>query len=205
MTNQADRLGKTKPDGEAPRVEFQDLYKSMQPKIFNYLSRIVSHDEAEDLTQEVFDKVSRNLKGFRGKSKPSTWVYRIATHTAIDRLRSVSRKSAPPLSEIKDFQPADASILSQPPAPDEMVVSREMNACINEFIDALPLNYKTILILSELEGFTTRELADALDISAANAKVRLHRARAALKKALESGCDFYYNDNNALACDRKQS
>ncbi|HCY86063.1 MAG TPA: RNA polymerase subunit sigma-24 [Desulfobacteraceae bacterium] len=192
----------------ASKNEFQDIYTSLQPKILNYLSRLLGPEEAEDLTQEVFDKVSRNLKKFKGKSKPSTWVYRIATNTAIDKLRSAERKqsgNASSLSENTNTPTAASSILPEPPAPDEMVVAREMNACINEFIDALPLNYRTILVLSELEGFSTRELADAFGISPSNAKVRLHRARAALKKALEAGCDFYYNDKNALACDRKQS
>jgi RNA polymerase sigma-70 factor, ECF subfamily len=79
-----------------------------------------------------------------------------------------------------------------------------MSDCINEYIDALPSNYKTVLVLSDLEGLANKEVAEILGISEDNAKIRIHRARTRLKKALKSGCDFYYTEENALACDRRQ-
>ena len=72
------------------RISFKDIYEEYQPKILHYLSRLVGHHEAEDTFQEVFEKVNRGLEGFRGQSKLSTWIYRIATNTALDRLRSPS-------------------------------------------------------------------------------------------------------------------
>jgi len=74
----------------------------------------------------------------------------------------------------------------------------------NEFFDRLPLDYRTIIILNELEGFTNKEIAEILQISLDTVKIRLHRARAQLKKSLESGCDFYLDGDSELACDRKQ-
>ena len=79
-----------------------------------------------------------------------------------------------------------------------------MSECVREFVDRLPTDYRTVLILNELEGFTNKEIADILQISLDTAKIRLHRARAKLKKALEDGCDFYHDDRSELACDRKQ-
>jgi RNA polymerase sigma-70 factor (ECF subfamily) len=76
-----------------------------------------------------------------------------------------------------------------------------MQSCIREFVDRLPEDYRTIIILNELEGFTNRELADILQISLTATKIRLHRARAQLKQ----GCDFYHDEQSELACDRKQS
>jgi RNA polymerase sigma-70 factor (ECF subfamily) len=71
-------------------LEFQKIYDAFQPKILRYLIRLVGENEAEDVTQEIFVKVSQALENFRGESKLSTWLYRIATHAALDRLRSPS-------------------------------------------------------------------------------------------------------------------
>jgi RNA polymerase sigma-70 factor (ECF subfamily) len=94
---------------------------------------------------------------------------------------------------------------NRPDSPDRQVIRDEMSECIREFVDRLPPDYRTIITLNELEGFTNSEIAEILDISLETAKIRLHRARAKLKESLESGCDFYLDDSSELACDRKQS
>jgi len=84
------------------------------------------------------------------------------------------------------------------------VIQKEMRECINEYIDRMPSDYKTVIVLSDLEGLANKEIAEILDISLDNVKIRLHRARTKLKAVLNEACDFYYTDQNALACDRKQ-
>ena len=79
-----------------------------------------------------------------------------------------------------------------------------MRQCINEYIETLPPDYKTVIVLSELEELADKEIAEILDITLENVKVRLHRARAKLKAILDEACEFYYTDKNTLACDRKQ-
>ena len=69
-------------------VDFSQIYEEFKPKILHYLTRLTGQQEAEDIAQEVFDKASRGLKSFKGESKLSTWLYRIATNTAVDRMRS---------------------------------------------------------------------------------------------------------------------
>lgn len=71
-------------------LEFQRVYETFQPKIYRYLTSLVGEEEAEDLTQEVFAKVSQSLADFRGESQLSTWLYRIATNAGIDRMRTRS-------------------------------------------------------------------------------------------------------------------
>ena len=71
---------------------FSDIYDEYQAKILRYLKRLVGELEAEELTQVVFEKISRNLNSFKGDSKLSTWIYRIATNTALDKLKSSSFK-----------------------------------------------------------------------------------------------------------------
>jgi len=88
---------------------------------------------------------------------------------------------------------------------DQTVIRKEMSECIREFIDKLPSDYKTVILLSDLEGFENKEIADILQVSLDTVKIRLHRARAKLKEILNEGCDFYHNEQNVFACDRKPS
>ena len=67
-------------------IDFNEVYEEFHPKILHYLSRLTNPHEAEDIAQEVFEKVNRSLRNFKGESKLSTWLYRIATNTAIDRM-----------------------------------------------------------------------------------------------------------------------
>lgn len=186
------------------KVDFQEVYKEFQQKILHYVSRLTGHYEAEDITQEVFEKVSRSLADFKGESKLSTWLYRIATNTALDRLRSPSYKRA---SDELPNETEDREALTghRKPPVDQKLIRKEMSECVREFIDKLSPDYRTVIILSELEGFKNREIADILQVSLDTVKIRLHRARAGLKKELDNGCDFYHNEQNILACDRKSS
>ena len=191
----------------ATECEFINIYNEYYIKIIQYLSRIVGPNDAEDLAQDVFNKLCRNLGGFKGKSKLSTWIYRIATNVAIDRSRSASYKQASvniPLEDTSGFGIENAGRTSGPSAVDQVVIRKEMSECVTEYIDKLPLNYRLVLVLSEIKGLSNQEIADILEISIDNVKIRLHRARAELKTALNEGCDLYYNEQNTLACDRKQ-
>jgi RNA polymerase sigma-70 factor (ECF subfamily) len=80
-----------------------------------------------------------------------------------------------------------------------------MSECVQEYIDKLSPEHKTVIVLSEIEGFTNREIGDILQVSLDTVKIRLHRARASLKKLLDEACDFYHNEQDILACDRKSS
>lgn len=79
-----------------------------------------------------------------------------------------------------------------------------MSDCVREFVDRLPPEYRTVIVLKEVEGLTNREIADILEISVDASKIRLHRARAQLKQLLSDGCEFYIDERSVLACDRKQ-
>ena len=186
---------------------FSDIYREFYPKITHYLTRLVGEHEAEDVAQTVFEKVNNNLSTFKGESKISTWVFKIATNAALDRLRSPSYKRTPsgPQAPVQLQSVENIEMANRPVSPDQKVIRDEMSDCIREFVDRLPPDYRTILILNELEGFSNREIAEILQISLETAKIRLHRARAKLKESLESGCDFYLDEKSELACDRKQS
>jgi len=190
-----------------PEYDFKKIYDEYYQRIVQYLIRIVGPNDAEDIAQDVFNKINSGLGRFQGKSKLSTWIYRIATNTMIDRLRSAAYKHATVHNAIEgtaDPKAQSAWEDHKPPATDQVVIRKEMSECVNEFIDNLPPDYKTVIVLSELEGLANKEIAEILGISLNNVKTRLHRARAELKTALNEGCDFYHDERNTLACDRKQ-
>lgn len=189
--------------------DFRSIHDKYRPRVLRYLARMVNKKEAEDLTQDVFVRVERALPDFRGDSSLSTWIYRVATNVARDRLRQPSFKrmvsaeeSGDPVSERKPEPEArDIWKDKKPKTAEDQLVQKEMNACIREFIEALPGNYKSVLVLSELEELKNREIAEILGISTDTVKIRLHRARLRLKQKLESGCSFYRNEENELSCD----
>jgi RNA polymerase sigma-70 factor (ECF subfamily) len=187
---------------------FSEIHKAFQPRIQSYLSRMVGEHEAEDLTQEVLVKISRSLKDFRGDSQLSTWIYRVAANTALDRLRQknnpgdltnqLTEKMAGTGEEETDLWTGE-----EHPSLDQQIIRQEMNGCIRQIIDTLPADYRTVIVLSELEGLSDREVAEVLGITLQTVKIRLHRARAKLKKELSSSCVFYRDERNEFACDRK--
>jgi len=190
-------------------LKFQDVYNEFHNKIHRYLQRMLGNDEADDATQEVFIKVDKGLKEFQGRSELSTWIYRIATHTALDKLRRrtnrESRKKISLHEGTDQSQGADSSICAEDTSlsAEREAIRGEMNECIREFVDRLPESYRTVVILSELKELKDQEIAGILGISLEAAKIRLHRARTRLKAMLEAGCDFYHDENSNLACDRK--
>lgn len=188
--------------------DFKQLHTRYRPKIHRYLCRLAGENEAEDLCQEVFVKVERNLTSFRNEAQLSTWLYRIATNSFYDRLRSPSfkQKSKEYPIEIDDntLEKRDFTSQQQKPGIDQQVIRDEMNACIRGYIDQLPENYRTVLLLSEEEGFKNREIAEILQVSLDNVKIRLHRAKAKLKVSLQGNCDFYLDERSEISCDRKQ-
>lgn len=196
------------------KLDFQNIYQTFHPKIKRYLSRLVGEAEAEDLAQDVFIKVNQKLKTFSGESRVlSTWLYRIATNVALDRLRSPSFQKMVRNRPSKDSV-AEGEIATEvkvvwtgmkTPSVEQQLIRKEMNDCIRNFVEKLPENYKTILVLSELEGLKNQEIAEILGLTLDTVKIRLHRARAKLKKELETHCNFYRDERNELACDLKSA
>ncbi len=194
------------PDGDS-LPDFETLHGKYRPKVLRYVTRYVGAEDAEELTQEIFFKISRGLKQFRGEADLSTWIYRIATNTAVDRLRSTAhrpgRATADPLLTETVTENAVGLSPTPPDRPDREVARQEMTQCIRDVMDTLSEDYTSVLALRELEGFTNREIADILQITLSNVKIRLHRARLKLREALESRCVLYRDERNELACDKK--
>lgn len=164
---------------------------ALRPRILRYLTRLVGAPEAEDLVQTVLLKASEGLAAFRHDASLATWVYRIATNVGMDRLRA-----AP-------CPPVDDPVEMHAPSAEAAVIRQETNACIREFVERLPQRQKVVLVLSEFEGFTNAEIAAVLGVSLDNVKIRLHRARAKLRRTLGAACVLSHDVADELVCDRR--
>ena len=148
-----------------------------------------NEDDARDCLQDAFIQAYRAIGKFEGRSSLGSWLHRIVVNAALMKLRG--RKSRPEQS-IEDLMPAfDAENCRVEPmwqieeSVEAMIGRREVRDIVLASIDKLPESYRTVLLLRDIEEYTTTEVAETLGINRGAVKVRLHRARAALKKLLE--------------------
>jgi RNA polymerase sigma factor (sigma-70 family) len=183
---------------------FRMLYDANHQRVTRLLGRIVGPQDAEDLTQAVFAKAAKALPEFRGDALASTWLYRIATNVASDWLRGRAAREAKVTAQLAEAlnheageSAVDAPFSEMHASPDQELVRKDIADRIRAEIGQLPEIHRDVLILGQLGGLTDGEVAQTLGITAGNAKVRLHRARQELKKAIGARCDFYRTE---LSC-----
>jgi RNA polymerase sigma-70 factor (ECF subfamily) len=125
-------------------------------------------------------------------------VYRIASNRAVDRLRTRSSRRLSEVPLMSEHRATD-----RPSDGEHLVFRKEMRECLDQFIDKLPPNYRSVFVLSEYEELTNPEIAAAVGISLDAVKVRLHRARRLLQAELLSRCNFSRDARNELVCEPK--
>lgn len=146
---------------------------------------------AEDVVQDAFSNVFKNLETFRGDAALKTWVHRIVVNQALMALRKQRRRNEQPIDELlPEFDGSgcridEPSMLSQlAQTPEALLLSSDRRQQVLASIDRLPDSYRVVLMLRDIEELSTAEVAEMTGLTEANVKVRLHRARAALKKLL---------------------
>ncbi len=150
---------------------------------------------ADDLIQETFIKVQKNLNQLREESKLSSWIFRIAYNLCQDYFRKMSQSSK------KEYVLTEKKEIFAEPLFQKEFEQHQMGECVQDKIRLLPESYQTVLALFDLMEFSHQEIAEILDISVENVKVRLHRARMKLKTILEENCRFEMDERNVLICD----
>lgn len=160
---------------------FEILMRRYNQRLFRVARGILADDgEAEDVMQEAYVRAFRELAGFRGEARFSTWLTRIACHEALARARK--RRRLVRIGEGGGEPP-------EPPAetagPEREMENRELQAVLRDAVEVLPDPLRTVFCLREIEGLSTEQTADALGLSEENVRVRLHRAKRSLRDTLD--------------------
>ena len=166
---------------------FHDLIRPHERSVYAMaLSLLRNEADAEDVAQEAFLKAFRNLANFRGESKFGTWLISIALNEARTRLRSKKNVKMESLDEPPEGQRSilPALIRDWREIPSEALERREIRLLLQEAIADLPMIYREVFLLRDVEELSVNQSAEALGISIASVKVRLHRARMMLQKKL---------------------
>ena len=189
--------------GESALYEL--LMRRYNQRIYRVARAILRNDtEAEDVMQDAYVRAYQHLADFEGRARFSTWLTRIAVHEALARCRSRSRYLS-----LDDSEESKGGIMeslaSDGRDPEAMAYDRELGEVLERAILKLSEEHRLVFMLREVEGMNTDETAECLHLTPENVKVRLHRARAALRKELYSrigattGGSFQFH---ASRCDR---
>ncbi|HUE29515.1 MAG TPA: sigma-70 family RNA polymerase sigma factor, partial [Verrucomicrobiae bacterium] len=148
-----------------------------------------SEDDAREAVQEAFVSAARSIDGFAGGSQLSTWLHRIVVNAALMKLRSRRRRAEEPIDDLLPRFDAEGYHAAAPAAwetpCDELLERQETRVVVRRCIDRLPERYRAVLLLRDIEELDTQEAADALGVTPNTVKIRLHRARQALRTLLE--------------------
>lgn len=175
---------------------YWDIYEEHYERVRRFIF-LMAKDMwvAEDLLQETFVKVQKSLPQLNDKKKTSAWIFRIAFNICQDHFRNSGRK----IRQENSVQGIE--ILPYPLSSQKLLEQEQMSQCVQEQTKLLPESLRTPLLMFDVMGFSHREIADILDISVENTKVRLHRARNQLKAILKKKCRLEIDERNILVCE----
>lgn len=161
---------------------FEIIMRRYNQRLYRVTYSILRNEgEAEDVMQDAYVRAYQHLDQFAGRAKFSTWLTRIAVHEALARVQRRSR-----MQEL-DAEPYGGDMHPLPStysSPEQQAAQREMLALLQSAVLALPPKYRSVLMLRDIEEMSTSDTAAALELSEENVKVRLHRARALLRREL---------------------
>ena len=170
---------------------FETLVARYERQVYTLALRVVRQEQdAEDVTQQTFISAMEHLAGFRRESSFATWLFRIATHAALKILRKRKGLNTVSLEEATEPQPEGEGlphpefIADWKQSPEALVAQRETQRLLDEALALLDDNHRLIFLLRDVEGLSVKETAVALNLSEANVKVRLLRARLQLREQL---------------------
>ena len=176
--------------------DFAGVYAAYHAKVRAYAAKLVGHDDADDVAQEVFLKLSRALGTLSDPARLGSWIYAITLNTVRDGARA---RACRPLRQPEDAE-ARLARVSDPAArtPEQAAARNEMVACYVDYVKGLPPDYLDVYLLAEFEHLANAEIARRLGLSLGTVKIRLHRARARLHDQLRRNCRCYYDERGEL-------
>jgi RNA polymerase sigma-70 factor (ECF subfamily) len=165
-------------------AHFEILMRRYNRRLFRVTRSIVTNDlEAEDIIQDAYVRAYEHLHQFEGRAKFSTWLTKIAIYEAYARIRRFDYQKVDSIS-VLEGQGMDVKAKGRD--PEQQIYDGELKLVLEKAFDALPNDYRSVFMLREIEGLSTAETAECLEISEENVKTRLHRARAQLQRELYS-------------------
>jgi len=165
-------------------AHFEILMRRYNRRLFRVTRSIVTNDlEAEDIIQDAYVRAYEHLQQFEGRAKFSTWLTKIAIYEAYARIRRFDYQKVDSIS-VLEGQGMDVKAKGRD--PEQQIYDGELKMVLEKAFDALPNDYRSVFMLREIEGLSTAETAECLEISEENVKTRLHRARAQLQRELYS-------------------
>jgi len=177
-------------------MDFWDIYHQYYERVRKFIFTLVRDEwAADDLIQDTFIRVQKNLNQVREASKLSAWIFKIAYNLCQDHFRKMSQSAK------RDHVLDEKKEILAEPLFQKAFEQHQMGACIQDKIRRLPESHQIVLTLADLMECSHQEIADILEISVENVKVRLHRARRKLRKILEENCRFELDERNVLVCD----
>ncbi|MCK9216763.1 MAG: sigma-70 family RNA polymerase sigma factor [Firmicutes bacterium] len=173
---------------------FEELIKNYEKKAYNIAYRIMNNEEdAKDMTQEALIKIYKSIKNFRQESTFSTWIYRIVTNVCLDELRKRKKSETIPLEINTEGEKGTMrfEIGADEETPEDLYEQVELRQVIFNMINSLKEDYRTVIILRDMQGFSYEEISIILGCSLGTIKSRINRARNALKDKLRLGLELY--------------
>ena len=192
-------IGEQKPDFDlaalqaGDRAEFARFVEAYSGQVYRLALKMLQNpQDAEDILQETFIKAYKALPNFEGRSSLSTWLYRIATNEALMFLRKKRpvQVSVDEAIENDEGEQRPRQIVDWCCLPENEMMSTEARANLDRSVEKLPESLRAVFLLRDIEGLSTRETAEVLDISESAVKTRLSRARFRLRELLSA----YYSD-----------
>lgn len=173
--------------------KFDQLYIENYTAVYNFIfSTTFDKTIAEDITQEAFIRAYNHIDSFRYESKISVWICQIAYNLLIDYKR---KKSSSMLSIDDEILKNKLTTIKNDPSNN--IEKKIMSKCVQDKLKLMPENYRIPYIL-DMEGYSNQEIANILNCTLENAKIRLHRAKRKIKETLSNDCNFYYDNRNIL-------
>ena len=162
-------------------ASFELIMRRYNQRLYRVCRSILGDDdEAEDVTQDAYVRAYLHLEQFDGRARFSTWLTKIAVHEALSRRRK--RQRLVEIDAASDFTENRMDLKSRAPSPEQDVLTQTMKIVLEAAVERLPQSYRSVFMMRDVEGMSTAETADCLNLSEEAVKVRLHRARALLRK-----------------------
>lgn len=183
------------------RNSLEELFRQNHAWVFNLARRMLSNDaDAEDVAQEVFLQVAKRLHTFRGEANITTWLYRVTVNATLMCRRRTARRRDQPFGRAVDKVFSDTArfntVARARTNPEQCMLDRERRQVIEDAVAALPIIYRDVFILADIEGLPNLEIGKLLRLRLAAVKSRLHRGRMILRNTL---APYFFQEAEAIA------